>query len=396
MNQSFYREYDLSNEHEQEFYKDELTDKKRRVTLQLPENRWQKHKHQIYLVVSIVIVFIITVILAVGLITELTKEPDAPANVIQENAVIPLKASINIMIENPTGEHTINSGSGFIYSYKNTHYVITAKHNYDGQKSVVMKTITGNTYLLEYIGNSELNDVAIFKVRESVPEEEIESISFSESVPEIGERIYVVGSPFNFYHTVTEGIISGHNRAAEVNNAYTGNTYTLYDVLQTDASINPGNSGGMALNKNGEVIGMVNAIWAENGVSVGIGFITPGPRLEKITQNIIEGSPVLIPTVGLSITEYTTEGNYGLVVGDVENQSIAAKIQKGDLITHANNQRIYSVNDFISQVYKEENNKEIKLTILKRGLTQQEITLPIVLKEETKQNKITEEEMIIE
>lgn len=400
MNHSFHKEYNSPDEYEQEIYREEINSNKTKRKSHLLESSWKEYKHQIYvgiyIVTAIVIIFMTTTVLVVGLSTWNSKEKVSSGPEQQSAKVnLPLSASVNIMLENATGENTVNLGSGFIYKYKDNLYVITANHNYDGEKSVVLKTVLGNTYLLEYIGNSESNDTAVLKVGENIPQGEVAPVSFSKKVPDIGEPIYVIGSPFNFYHTVTQGIISGHNRTAEVTNAYTGGTYMLYDVLQTDASINPGNSGGMAVNSSGEVIGMVNAVWAENGVGVGIGFMVPSKRLETAVNNIIDGIPNTIPSLGISISEYAMGGNYGIAVGEVENQSIASKIQAGDLITHINNKKIYYISEFITELYKSTEHKQIQVTLLKKGLTRQEVTLPIIFKEETtRKNNI--EEIVIE
>ena len=38
-----------------------------------------------------------------------------------------------------------------------------------------------------------------------------------------------------------------------------GNSITLNNLIETDATINPGNSGGVLINTSGQVVGIVNA-----------------------------------------------------------------------------------------------------------------------------------------
>ncbi|ABA89484.1 serine protease, putative [Syntrophotalea carbinolica DSM 2380] len=72
-----------------------------------------------------------------------------------------------------------------------------------------------------------------------------------------GDKVYTVGNPSGFQHTVTSGIVSGYR------------TYGSSTMIQTDAPINPGNSGGPLIDSDGRVIG-VNTMILKN--TQGIGF----------------------------------------------------------------------------------------------------------------------------
>jgi S1-C subfamily serine protease len=49
------------------------------------------------------------------------------------------------------------------------------------------------------------------------------------------------------------------------------------NLIQFDAAVNPGNSGGPLLDRNGEVVGVVSALFnpTEQEVFIGIGFAVP-------------------------------------------------------------------------------------------------------------------------
>jgi S1-C subfamily serine protease len=66
--------------------------------------------------------------------------------------------------------------------------------------------------------------------------------------PRAGDQLLLLGSPYGLYGTVTTGIVSR----------------VTSRVIQTDAAANPGNSGGPALDKNGNVVGVLVAGGGEN------------------------------------------------------------------------------------------------------------------------------------
>ncbi len=70
-----------------------------------------------------------------------------------------------------------------------------------------------------------------------------------------GDRLYAIGNPLNFSHSVSAGVFSGHQRG----------------MLMTSAPINAGNSGGPLVTEDGEVVGINTMKIVGRGVE-GIGF----------------------------------------------------------------------------------------------------------------------------
>jgi len=70
----------------------------------------------------------------------------------------------------------------------------------------------------------------------------------SKQDPQLGEKVYVSGFPYNSY-------IGGHNFTAGIVSQESGLDQDL-TRFQVDASMQPGNSGGPIFNENGSVIGI--------------------------------------------------------------------------------------------------------------------------------------------
>jgi S1-C subfamily serine protease len=66
--------------------------------------------------------------------------------------------------------------------------------------------------------------------------------------PRAGDQLLLLGSPYGLYGTVTTGVVSR----------------VTSRVIQTDAAANPGNSGGPALDRNGNIVGVLVAGGGEN------------------------------------------------------------------------------------------------------------------------------------
>ncbi|MNV65170.1 putative serine protease HhoA precursor [compost metagenome] len=71
-------------------------------------------------------------------------------------------------------------------------------------------------------------------------------LPFNTALPEVGDKVYAIGSPEGLENTVSEGIVSG----IRSNNGIT--------VIQHTADITHGSSGGVLLNEYGEAIGITS------------------------------------------------------------------------------------------------------------------------------------------
>lgn len=180
----------------------------------------------------------------------------------EEMSIITLYEKINpaIVCVDSQLSDGISCGTGCIIDKKGL--ILTSAHVVDTSDNVVVTMYNGQDYNAKVISRiGENKDIALLKI--NVPTElKTVKLGNSEKI-KVGQKVLAIGNPFGFTGTLTQGIVS---RIDYVKNR-----------IQTDAAINPGSSGGPLLNKNGEIIGINQAIYnPDNNISnIGIGFAIP-------------------------------------------------------------------------------------------------------------------------
>ena len=154
------------------------------------------------------------------------------------------------------------------------------------------------------------------------------------------------------------------------------------DFIQTDASINPGNSGGALVNTRGELMGINTAIISNGGGgNQGIGFAVPVNMARTVMEQILKTGKVTRGFLGVSIQEVTADlakafnlpSAAGALVGDVTPDSPGAKagLQKGDVITSLNGQKITDYHDLRLRISQTAPGTPIKMDVYRNGQKQQ-------------------------
>ncbi len=133
----------------------------------------------------------------------------------------------------------VQTGSGFIAE---AGAVVTNFHVVNGIDGAFIKLSNGSQkQVLGLAHYSEGADVAILLVREV---DGIRGLSFAPSLPEVGERIYVLGNPETFTGTLSDGLVSAKRR----------DDYGA--LLQITAPISHGSSGSPVFDNGGLVVGV--------------------------------------------------------------------------------------------------------------------------------------------
>jgi len=176
-----------------------------------------------------------------------------------------IKPSVVIVFAYDDKGEFLKLGSGFFISQNGN--IITNYHVLQGASSAEVKTSDGKTYPITYIvADDEQSDIIRLSV--DIPSQYVHSLSLSVTVPEVGERIIVYGSPLGLEKTVSDGIISAIREVPSYGK-----------LIQITAPVSPGSSGSPVLNMNGEVIGIATFQIVEGQ---NLNFAIPSERIANL------------------------------------------------------------------------------------------------------------------
>jgi S1-C subfamily serine protease len=148
------------------------------------------------------------------------------------------------------------------------------------------------------VGTDSDSDLAVVKV--NMPTDQIKPLQMADSSQvKVGQLAIAIGNPFGLQGTMTVGFISGLGRVLPANQNAVGATYSIPDMIQTDAALNPGNSGGVLLDDTGKVIGVTSSIATTTGTSAGVGFAIPSAIVQQVVPALIKTGHYDHPYLGL-------------------------------------------------------------------------------------------------
>jgi S1-C subfamily serine protease len=222
------------------------------------------------------------------------------------------KSVVQVTERDNSNELGARLGSGFVYD-KDGHvitnyHVVTPGTNNNNELQVTF--LDGNVYPADLVGVDQFADLAVIKVK-NISSDKLPPLPLANSSSlRIGESVVAIGNPFGLSGSMTQGIVSGLGRLLPSNEnqdnfAGPGSSFSIPNIIQTDAAINPGNSGGPLIDTQGRVVGINTAIFSNTGVYSGVGFAIPSNTISKVATSLIQNGSYHHPyigIVGLSLT----------------------------------------------------------------------------------------------
>jgi S1-C subfamily serine protease len=354
-------------------------------------------------------------------------------------------------------------GSGFVYNNDGliiTNYHVIAPSVRQSNELVQGETNDGvdinvafqdgTIYQATLLGADRFSDIAVIDIPEEARDRLVPLPIGNSSELRVGQQVVAIGNPFGLSGSMTEGIVSGLGRLIpsseeeqlppfpdgtplppqdpfnpeapqlppldevppslppdnpddELMDAQRRGSFSIPDIIQTDAPINPGNSGGPLLDLRGEVIGMNTAIFSSTGESAGVGFAIPSNTLKKVVPALISSGVYQHPWLGISGTDITPEiaealglsEAKGFLVTDITSESPSDKAGirggykidningreialGGDIIVAIDNNTVRKIDDILSYLEREKSvGDQVQLTVLRDGNIEQ--ILPTIL-----------------
>ena len=156
-------------------------------------------------------------------------------------------AVVTIITYDERGKKT-GLGSGFFIN-KDGH-LITNYHVVDSSEYAIVRLFDHREFKISptnVISRDKKAD--LIKIAVPITGEVPGFLEINSNLPEVGERIIVMGNPLGLEQTISDGVVSAIR-----------NLEDFGDIIQISAPVSPGSSGGPVMNLKGEVVGVATAM----------------------------------------------------------------------------------------------------------------------------------------
>lgn len=328
------------------------------------------------------------------------------------------KSVVQVTEVDNSNELGLRLGSGFVYDNNghvitNYHVVVPGSNNNNDELQVSF--LDGNVYSADLVGFDQFADLAVIKVKNITSDKLTPLPLANSSALRIGETVVAIGNPFGLSGSMTVGIVSGLGRLLPSNENgenFAGTTsFSIPNIIQTDAAINPGNSGGPLIDTQGRVIGINTAIFSSTGVYSGVGFAIPSNTISKVATSLIQTGSYRHPYIGIegvslapdlteqigltqtkgflitSITEGSPAEKADLQAGSTTKTFNGREINTGgDIILKIDNREVTKIDDILAYLESQKQvGDQVHLTILRDNAISE---LDLVLGERPSPDKI--------
>jgi len=177
-----------------------------------------------------------------------------------------IEPSVVVVLTYNREDHLVGQGSGFFISRNGD--VITNYHVLQEASKAVIKTGDDQIYPVKKVV-AEDRGADLIRVSVDMAERTALPLSISTSLPQVGERIVVIGTPLGLEKTVSDGIVAAVREIPDFGK-----------IIQLTAPISPGSSGSPVVNMKGEVVGIATFIIL---AGQNLNFAISGENISRLT-----------------------------------------------------------------------------------------------------------------
>ena len=255
-----------------------------------------------------------------------------------------LKSVVSILPEWPNPQSRSKEPEATAIAIMPGGYLATNNHVINLATAIKVRLNNGRILPAKIIGRDSLTDLALIKIPLDLPIIPIANQSF------LGERVCAIGNQFGLGLSVTCGVISALHR--------TGTGFNpIEDFIQTDAVVNPGGSGGALINSQGNLVGLISAIFTKsNDANIGVNFASSIKLVMRVIREIKEKGRVIRGSPGFKVRNLSLnelQKYVGVLITSI-NQKGPAKIaglKRGDIIIKIDERDIISSSDIPSAIH---------------------------------------------
>ena len=230
-------------------------------------------------------------------------------------------------------------GSGVVVA--DGRLVLTADHILGNPVSVRIRTIEGDIRTARILARDGATDLALLVVDRPLP-----ALRFSDEVA-IGDPVCALGNAFGLGVSATCGTVSAVKKSGAGFNA-------IEDFVQTDAAVNPGMSGGALIDRDGNLVGVLSAIFTKRSdANIGVNFAVSARLAQTALARLRSRNETSWPALDARLAPYPPRGatgRTGAVVMDVAPGSVAARagLKVADVIVEAGGRRVRGPDDVVA------------------------------------------------
>jgi serine protease DegS len=253
-------------------------------------------------------------------------------------------------------------GSGVVIDHEG--YVVTNWHVIRDADEIRVQLADGRVATPQLVGTDPETELALLRIE--LPDLPTIALGRSDGL-QVGDVVLAIGNSLGLSQTVTMGIVSATGR---------GNLgVTVFeDFIQTDAAINVGNSGGALVNSDGELVGINTAVISaaprDPTMPEGIGFAIPVNLVRGVMEQLIAHGRVIRGYLGVDTTDLPAlqakvlgiDGS-AVLLQAVNGPAAAAGLKIGDVLTHINDQRMFTQQQAMNLVASSQPGERIRIRV---------------------------------